>query len=80
MGTRVITVRLGSELDHTDFTVNRDLICDSSSLFKNALDDGREEYKELTLEPDIGGHASIFKTYIQWLYSSRLHIDPRQVP
>lgn len=75
MGTKVITVRVGVEPAHVDFTVHEDLVRKSSAFFEAAL--GREwlESKERMVRlPEYA--AKDFMIYVQWLYSERLHMSP----
>ena len=73
MGTSVITVRVSNEPSHCDFAVHENLLRKSSHFFEKALGGPwRESQQKMINLPDIS--ISAMKTYVQWLYSGRLHI------
>ena len=72
MGTTVISIRVGPEPSHTDFTIHENLLRKSSPFFEAAL--GREwlESEERVVRLPTNG-AKAFQVYSQWLYTGRLH-------
>lgn len=73
MGTTVITVRVGKESCHQDFTVHEDLVRNSSTFFENTLScDWLESEEHMVRLPDIVPHY--FSIYVQWLYTKRLYV------
>jgi hypothetical protein len=75
MGTKVITVRVGREPNHTDFTVHEDPIRASSKFFQAALGrPWRESNERIVRLPECDSKA--FKIYAHWLYSGLLCAIP----
>lgn len=72
MGTAVISVRVGKEPSHQDFTVHESLIRKSSPFFEAALGrDWLESEQRILRLPDYT--PKVFRLYTQWLYTGRLH-------
>jgi hypothetical protein len=75
MGTKVITVRVGREPSHTDFTVHEDPIRASSLFFQAAfLRPWRESQERIVRLPECD--ATAFQIYTHWLYSGLLCAIP----
>ncbi|KAI4940139.1 uncharacterized protein J4E92_001427 [Alternaria infectoria] len=75
MGTSVITVRVGCEPNHTDFTVHENLIRASSEFFQAALGrPWRESQERIVRLPECD--ATVYKIYINWLYTGLLYAVP----
>ncbi|KAF2659813.1 hypothetical protein K491DRAFT_755119 [Lophiostoma macrostomum CBS 122681] len=73
LGTKVITVRVGQEPSHTDFTVHESLIRKSSPFFEAALSrQWREATERLVKLPEADAQA--FKLYVHWLYTGHPNI------
>jgi hypothetical protein len=75
MGTKVITVRIGHEPNHTDFTVHEDPIRASSKLFQVDLCRPWRESNERIVRLPVY-EATAFKIYVHWLYSGLLCATP----
>ncbi|KAF1965182.1 hypothetical protein BU23DRAFT_34539 [Bimuria novae-zelandiae CBS 107.79] len=65
-GTKVLTVRVGSEPDHKDFTVHEELL--KRSPYLSSI---RHEMSSYVSLPDQ--KPATFNIYVQWLYSKRLY-------
>ncbi|KAF2250850.1 hypothetical protein BU26DRAFT_603379 [Trematosphaeria pertusa] len=73
-GIKVRAVRVGTESQHTDFTVHENLLR-RSPFFVSPLDPcGSGDAGAFTALPDHKPTA--FTVYVQWLYSGRLHTKP----
>ncbi|CAD0113470.1 unnamed protein product, partial [Aureobasidium uvarum] len=65
---------VGSKPNIKTFTVHKELLCDSSTYFKAALNNGIVETKEQTITLD-DEDPNIFTTFVLWLYESKLNTD-----
>ncbi|KAI4704423.1 hypothetical protein J4E81_001489 [Alternaria sp. BMP 2799] len=75
MGTKVITVRVGREPNHTDFTVHEDPIRASSAFFQTAFrHEWLESQERVVRLPECD--ATAFQIYTHWLYSGLLCAIP----
>jgi hypothetical protein len=75
MGTKVITVRVGREPSHTDFTVHEDPIRASSVFFQTTFrHPWRESQERIVRLPECD--ATAFQIYTHWLYSGLLCAIP----
>ncbi|KAG9513494.1 hypothetical protein KCV07_g8722, partial [Aureobasidium melanogenum] len=65
---------VGSGQDIQEFSIHKKLLCDSSTYFKAALTNGFAEThdQEITLDDES---PAIFRTYVVWLYQTRLDRD-----
>ncbi|KAI4906272.1 hypothetical protein J4E90_010745 [Alternaria incomplexa] len=78
MGTKVVTVRVGREPNHTDFTVHEDPIRASSAFFQTAFrHPWRESLERVVRLPECD--AIDFQIYTHWLYSGLLCAIPSEV-
>ncbi|KAF2122617.1 hypothetical protein BDV96DRAFT_639194 [Lophiotrema nucula] len=71
IGTKVVTVVVGTEPELEDFTVHEELLRRSSDFFNAALNNDWAEAGERLIRLPTGQPAS-FYIYVQWLYSARL--------
>ncbi|KAG9958487.1 hypothetical protein KCU61_g8279, partial [Aureobasidium melanogenum] len=65
---------VGSGRDIQEFSINKKLLCNSSTYFKAALTNGFAETHDQKITLDDESPA-IFRTYVLWLYQMRLYRD-----
>ncbi|KAH0030899.1 hypothetical protein KCU78_g2941, partial [Aureobasidium melanogenum] len=65
---------VGSGQDIQEFSIHKKLLCDSSTYFKAALTNGFAETHDQKITLDDESPA-IFRTYVVWLYQTRLDRD-----
>ncbi|KAI4720286.1 hypothetical protein E4T48_03418 [Aureobasidium sp. EXF-10727] len=70
----IAKVIVGSGSDIETFTVHKKLLCDSSTYFKAALNNGFKETKDQTITLD-DEDPEIFRTFVVWLYETKLNAD-----
>ncbi|KAI4728593.1 hypothetical protein E4T49_03561 [Aureobasidium sp. EXF-10728] len=70
----IAKIIVGSGTDIETFTVHKKLLCDSSTYFKAALNNGFRETKDQTITLD-DENPGVFRTFVVWLYETKLNAD-----